>query len=386
MSSNGAPPEDSRRSTPSAASVPSVRAAEAICSALAGDLARLLDNDPEVRRGVDPEAVHQARVATRRFRSQLRSFESVLRRQESEQLASELKRLADLLGAVRDLDVLRDRFAEAAEPGLALVERTVEASTGADGREWGEGSGGEGAFRYELPVVPVRVVAAVVALVEAERASGFAALTEEMGSKSYEKLLGRLAGFVSSPPFRKSAALPASEVLEPAASSAFAALASAVRRLEPVATDAALHKIRIKAKRARYAAQALPPLGGDGYEVLAKRLAKLQDTLGLLNDGSRATAWLGRLRSTPEVAGHTGEVAQTGSWPVPFLAGVDLLIAREHLKMAAARSSWPEMWRRAAESAEALDWPGYETARSMRASSSSSSRPITSSAAMFSVT
>src|SRR6266542_2120869 len=39
---------------------------------------RLFRHDPVVRIGTDPEGVHQARVATRRFRSSLRSFRPVL--------------------------------------------------------------------------------------------------------------------------------------------------------------------------------------------------------------------------------------------------------------------------------------------------------------------
>ena len=43
-------------------------------AAIAASAARLIANDPGVRIGDDPEAVHQARVATRRLRSDLRTF------------------------------------------------------------------------------------------------------------------------------------------------------------------------------------------------------------------------------------------------------------------------------------------------------------------------
>ena len=399
MSSNGAPPEGSRpdRATVGATtSTTPATAAEVICSALAGDLARLLENDPEVRRGVDAEAVHQARVATRRFRSQLRSFAAVLRKKETGKLATELKGLAGLLGAVRDLDVLRDRFAGATEPGLAVVAGRPQIAADASddpGKAGAEpeperetDSPGERGWRYALPVVPETVVAAVVALVERDRAFSFEVLLAEMESQSYVELLERVAAFVSSPPFRKSAARSAIEVIEPAALNAFSALAAAVGGLEPVPTDAALHEIRIRAKRARYAAQIASTQGGDGYDVLAKRLAKLQDTLGLLNDGSRATAWLANLRSAPTKGAAAAHVALMRSCPVPFLSGVDLLTAREHLGMAALRSCFAELWTRVAEAAEAVGSPGYEKARSMRARTSSSRRSSTSSDAMFSVT
>ena len=71
---------------------------------------RLLAHDPGVRLGDDPEDVHQARVATRRLRSDLRTFRPVVDAAWSEPLRDELKWLGGLLGAVRDTEVLLDRL------------------------------------------------------------------------------------------------------------------------------------------------------------------------------------------------------------------------------------------------------------------------------------
>ena len=79
---------------------------------LATGTLRLFRHEAGVRTGEDPEAVHQARVATRRIRSTLRTFSSLLDPEWTDRLRDELKWLADLLGQVRDTDVLLERFSE----------------------------------------------------------------------------------------------------------------------------------------------------------------------------------------------------------------------------------------------------------------------------------
>ena len=57
---------------------PDSPAREVIRSVLAESVAALLHHDPLVRTSGDPEAVHQARVATRKLRSNLRTFGPLL--------------------------------------------------------------------------------------------------------------------------------------------------------------------------------------------------------------------------------------------------------------------------------------------------------------------
>src|SRR5207237_8156663 len=57
---------------------PSPSAGDVIRTALSASVARLIAHDRGVRLGDDPEDVHQARVATRRLRSDLRTFHSLL--------------------------------------------------------------------------------------------------------------------------------------------------------------------------------------------------------------------------------------------------------------------------------------------------------------------
>ncbi len=83
---------------------------EVVRAALASSAERLIRHDPLIRLGVDAEGVHQARVATRRLRSDLRTFREQLDAEPRDRLREELDWLGDELGRARDLDVLDDRL------------------------------------------------------------------------------------------------------------------------------------------------------------------------------------------------------------------------------------------------------------------------------------
>src|SRR5215467_3358119 len=100
---------------------------DVIKNALAESVANLLHHDPLVRTGRDPEAVHQARVATRKLRSNLRTFGPLLDPEWTEPLRSELGWLASSLGAVRDREVLLERLRESAASLPASDNRSAAA-------------------------------------------------------------------------------------------------------------------------------------------------------------------------------------------------------------------------------------------------------------------
>ena len=85
-------------------------AGDAVQRAIALSVVRLIRHDSVMRLDVDPEGVHQARVATRRLRSDLRTFRSLLRSGFVSSLRDELGWLARILGEVRDGDVLVERL------------------------------------------------------------------------------------------------------------------------------------------------------------------------------------------------------------------------------------------------------------------------------------
>ena len=90
--------------------------ADVVQRAIAASVDRLIRHDPIVRLDADPEGVHQARVATRRLRSDLRTFGSLLDPEWVRALREELGWLAGNLGAVRDDDVLLARMRNACGP------------------------------------------------------------------------------------------------------------------------------------------------------------------------------------------------------------------------------------------------------------------------------
>jgi CHAD domain-containing protein len=118
-----------------------------------------------------------------------------------------------------------------------------------------------------------------------------------------------------------------SAALPPLATGPWRRLRSAVRQLPEQPADPELHRIRILAKRARYAAEAVEPVVGPGAAAFARAAAKLQTVLGEHQDSVTAQAWLRSIR----VSGRRA-----------FVAGE--LIAMEHMAAQEARAKWPKVW------------------------------------------
>jgi len=101
-------------------------AGDVVRRALAAATLRLLRHDPLVRLGDDAEAVHQMRVALRRVRSDLRTFAPLIDPAARAELQERIRPVANALGAVRDRDVLLERF----EPRVAALPDTVDREAG----------------------------------------------------------------------------------------------------------------------------------------------------------------------------------------------------------------------------------------------------------------
>src|SRR4029077_9719881 len=85
---------------------------------------------------------------------------------------------------------------------------------------------------------------------------------------------------------------PARDVLPALVRRPWRQLRRAVAELGEQPEDAALHQVRIRAKRGRYAAEAAIPVFGKAAERFADAVADLQGVLGDLNDAVVAEAWL----------------------------------------------------------------------------------------------
>lgn len=271
--------------------------------AIASSVAKLLANDLAVRLRLGPEAVHQARVATRRLRSDLRTLAELIDADWAGELSTELKWLADALGAVRDADVLAARLIhrlEQLEPDEADQARVV------------------------------------VARLFAQRDAHVAALDEVMTSGRYVELLERLVAAAHHPHLTELADRPAREVLDAIAARAWRPLAKAARRAIRDGVDAPIdeiHAVRIKAKRFRYAADVAAAVE-PGAARHARRLAVLQDHLGELNDAATAERWL-RAQLPAASAAEAFVVGQ--------------LVGYERAEVHHWRRTWPQAWRRVAK-------------------------------------
>ena len=256
-----------RALAPAAPLTPEISVADLGADATAGDVVgraialsviRLIRHDAVVRLDVDPEGVHQARVATRRLRSDLRTFRPLVDEEWSAGLRDELGWIARILGDVRDGDVL-----------LARLRQTAA----------------------ELPEVGASADPVLDSL-QASRDVAHAALLDALRSDRYTGLLDRLVEAANAPVLAKDAAEPAAGSIPALVRRPWHRLSKRAKELGHAPTDAQLHEVRIRTKRARYAAEAAAPVVGKQARAFAHAAARLQDVLGDLNDTVVAAAWL----------------------------------------------------------------------------------------------
>lgn len=273
-----------------------VTARDVVRAAIASSAQRLLRHDPGVRLGDDPEDVHQARVATRRLRSDLRTFRSLVDVEWAVGIRDELAWIAAELGAVRDADVLDER-----------LRRLV---TG-------------------LPEQDARGAAALLRRLAAERAAARTRLLGGLDSERYVRLLDSLEDAAVNPRCQPESDARAADVVAELVRRPWKHLAGAVDALGPEPADEALHEVRIHAKRCRYAAEAVAPVAGKPAQRLADAVAGVQSVLGDFHDAVVAEEWL---RSA--APGGTDKAVVAGE-----------LIALERQEAAALRAGWKSAWK-----------------------------------------
>jgi CHAD domain-containing protein len=264
---------------------------ERLRSLLVAQYHTLLTNDPGVRLGEDPEAVHQARVATRRARALLQAAGTIVDPAWAEPLRAELGWLGKLLGPVRDLDVL---IGHVADETATLV--------GAD----------------------VRAVGTIRGRLGRQRRAARSALLAAMSEPRYFQLLDSLAAAERAPAGQGSASL------QQIAADAFRRARKAKKALPPDPSDDELHAVRIEVKRARYAAELVEPALGKAGARLLRRAKVVQDVIGEHQDACVAEE---RIR----------ELAVSGGASAALAAG--RLIERQQARKQAAREALPDAWR-----------------------------------------
>jgi CHAD domain-containing protein len=272
-------------------------AGDVVRRAIASSVVRLMRHDAGVRTGRDPEDVHQARVATRRLRSDLRTFRPFVDREWGDGLRNQLRELAAELGAVRDTEVLQDR----------LRRRTLQ-----------------------LPESDQTAAEPIVSALDAGIQTARRRLRGAMRSDGYADLLDRLVNAARSPQLTDAASARAREVITEVIAHPWRTLRNAARDLDESAPDEQLHDLRIRAKRCRYAAEAVASVVGKPAAAFARAVAALQEVLGDQHDAVVAEAWLrermagiddpqrafvdGELCALERVANREARAAWRGAW------------------------------------------------------------------------
>ncbi len=285
----GAPPDRTHdRQVRKHASVP------AFVSAVIGSTVdQLVMRDPWVRLGEDPEAIHKARVATRRLRADLKTYRPLLDEQTVDSRRDDLKWIGSLLGEVRDSHVLLDAVEE-------------------DARDL-HGSADE-----------------LVGHLDHFGVSARGALLNGMQSDRYVNLLRALCDLADDPPLRTPGASEqhARPLARTLADRQWKRARRTKAKLDRNPSDEELHTLRKAVKQARYAAESTRPIGV-GSKAFIQSARRLQDQLGELHDCVVEIDWL---RS------HSDEVTTQGA----YVAGQIDAVATDRRRV--LRSSWKDRW------------------------------------------
>jgi CHAD domain-containing protein len=262
-------------------------ALDRLCAYLKDQVEEISRHDLGARLGSAPEPVHQLRVATRRARSALRTARPLLDPVWAEGLRSELKWLAGELSPARDLDVLMAHLQpDAAELGKPATN--------------------------------------VVRQLEAERRRAQKRLVAALESARYVALLEELERAAEAPRVR---AVDVS--IRKLAARDFLRLRRSMRALGKNPSDEALHEVRKRGKRARYAAELA---GGKRAKAFVEEAKSFQDIVGEHQDAVAAGERL------------TALVPKTKSPEVVFAAG--RLLERQQARRQKARASLPKTWKK----------------------------------------
>ncbi len=246
-------------------------------------------------------------MGIRRLRSDLHTARSLIDPDVVRPLRRELDWLMKQFGEVRDLDVLLARL------GVDL------ASLQPGDRQYAD---------------------AVLAQVAQDRADAYERLRTVLRSPRCAALLEATARVAAAPPFTgRAASRPAAKVLPRLVQGPLRDLRRENRRHGDVPDDEALHRMRIRVKRVRYAAELAAPVAGKKARRAARGMANLQRLLGEHHDACTAVDRLRQLGTRTELS---------GAWAAGALGGLQLAHAekyRKRLDSAWAEAAEPKRWR-----------------------------------------
>ena len=258
-------------------------------------------NLPGVRDDLDPEFLHDLRVAVRRTRSALGQIKDVLPPATAARFSREFGWLQELTGPARDLDVFVLEL-----PALAAL----------------------------LPARSRRSLGPLARLLERKRRAAYADLARELEGPRFTRILADWRAFLLRPTPRRPVGAP--NALRPCADVARERIARLHRRavregaaISDASPAADLHELRKTCKKLRYLVEFfLSLLERDAAEAAIASLKGLQDTLGGFQDLQvQAGALLGYAR----------ELAKEGTAAPPTYLALGMLVERLHERQLKAR-------------------------------------------------
>jgi CHAD domain-containing protein len=223
-------------------------------------LGQIFELRPAVIKSEDIEAVHDMRVVTRRMRSALRDLRPLIKKAPLGDLVTHLKLLADTLGEARDLDV-----AIVALEGLGEQSADTEIRDGIERLT---------AVRRERRATIQPALVGHLALEELDQlVKTFNTVFDDAESRREPV-----------PDFREAGAAAIEKAI-----GEFLVLSDSLYR----PSDAErLHRLRIAAKRLRYAIEFFGHCWGKSLKPFAREVAEMQGFLGELHD---ADVWIDQL-------------------------------------------------------------------------------------------
>jgi CHAD domain-containing protein len=241
---------------------------------------RMRWNEPGTRLGLEPECLHDMRVATRRLRAALKLFAPALPLARTAAFEKRLRWLAGALGTVRDLDVHLEHFDAEAALVTAQSRPALE---------------------------PYRD------LLLRRRARARREMLRALSAQRYARFVEAMERFLAAgPPRRPRVAVarrPAAEAAVEVIRERLDHVLQSTADLAPDAPDAELHQLRIRCKRLRYACECFAGLYRKPVARFARRVARLQEALGEHQDAVTACATLTALSRSPPPRGHAREFA-----------------------------------------------------------------------------
>lgn len=279
---------------------------DAFCHAVGHLLEVVRQCSARIAPDATPEPVHQTRVALRRLRSVFRVFRRATDCAALRALDARLREVLAVLGPARDWDVFLGGIAAevaAAVPGDRRIDGLLRAAA-------------------------------------KEREAAYAAVAQMLDGAAWRVLLLDGLEVLLTRPWRDGAEEQRRDMLDaPATAFGRDILDRRWTRLRRDGSDFAslsaeeLHELRLDGKRLRYAAELFAPLfGAKSGRRFLRRLAALQDELGLANDAAVARGLTARL-AKPGDAGRAWATGVVDGWSA----------ARVAADRGAARKAWDRL-------------------------------------------